>query len=1229
MEDNDDNNNKNPSKNFLGLGTPLNFFGTTGSHFLAIERTMQKILKHKEELEIDIQNIKSKKKSSPHDSDISMFEMRKSHLEVKIELLKEIQDACEKQLIKEADLRQKQDRKHLERQREIHRNGLDPSLVQEAALDKETWGRHRAEMQKKKDRQKKWEAERKKRRRLAVEAAEEVEDDDNNNNDNTYYDRNGNKKKKKTKRNSSSRSSNNNNNGKSKSRAVTTTSQTRAVRISRKTSSMLTDNNYTNSSSSETYKISTKYDDDGSDLNYQNRQKNQKRNFAALPGTDGAKAAAAIAVNNDNNNDNNNNEEEEEDQDVLIAGALRVPGDLYDKLFNYQQHCVGWMWNLHVQHVGGILGDEMGLGKTIQVIAFLAGLHHSNLFNSPTLILCPATVMVQWLQEIHKWYPPFRVWLLHPTSKTLNFNLSDEEMIDKAFEVGNIVITTYSTFRSRRRIFLNRPWGYVICDEGHKIRNPDADITICLKQIRTVHRLLLTGAPMQNNLKELWSLFDFVCPGRIGTLPLFEAQFIEPIRRGGYVNASRMHVQMAFRCATVLRDIMEPYLLRRLKEDVAKQLPKKIERVLFCKLTKIQRMYYSRYLESREVNEVLTGDRRSFKAITVLRKICNHVDLQDTHSDDITKEKIQYGQNWESSGKMIILDQVLTNWFKNGDKALIFSQTKQMLDIIEIYINQKGYNYLRMDGDTTIGKRSSLVDNFNDNENIFVFLLTTRVGGLGLNLIGANRVILFDPDWNPAVDVQARERVWRIGQKQNVTIYRLITSGTIEEKMYHRQIFKMFLANKILKDPRQKRFFKSQDLYELFTLAPEDASGAGTETGQIFGLGSEQLAIEDVSEDDDTSSSEEEADDDDGDDVFTTGVGGKRIKSILKKKKRGSSSSSSSGKNKKKNNGTGGDEDVMKALWNGSKLSSAFNHDVIDNNGAWNSKGAAVTTARAAVRFANTSRNALRQSRLDVMSDTRFAPTWTGRRGDRGGPTNGSSGSSSSSSSSSSSTQRFGNRQNRALLRAGNNRNPNNISSSTTTINGNSFSNGSHSIDATSRIIVNASQSSALTSNDLLSRFQSRQDDISMYEDELTDPGSLPNFIDPGRTRRGHHNNGGSNNNSSSGNGNMNMSNSSTSSRSTTRLVKTSVRKSIHRKKDGLGFMLGVKPSNEDKERRERMGELKIQLKKFLSEHVGRCSTELILARFSQYVDESEKKDFKKLLKNMAEVHDGFWHLKH
>ena len=467
-------------------------------------------------------------------------------MDVKLDLLRNIQDACEKQLVVEADQRREQDRLHMEKQREIHRNGLDPSLVKEAALDRESWGDHRAEIERKKERRKRWEADLERKRKRDREEAIEAEKKEN--------ETNGPKKKRRG-----------NDKGISKTRATTTTSRTRATRIARKRSAGSGAMDLNNSLGDST----VKYHDDGSDANFKNRQKKSTRSFEALPGTDGARAHSTRESGDTNDN------HEEEEEDVLVGGALRIPGDLYDKLFNYQQHCVGWMWDLHVKHVGGILGDEMGLGKTIQVIAFLSGLHHSGLHKRPTLILCPATVMVQWLQELHKWYPPFRVWLLHPTSNTLNLNFSHEEMIKKAFEVGDIVITTYSTFRSRRRIFLNKDWGYVICDEGHKIRNPDADITICLKQIRTVHRLLLTGAPMQNNLKELWSLFDFVCPGRMGTLPLFEAQFIEPIRRGGYANASRLHVQMAFRCATVLRDIMEPYLLRRLKEDVAKQLPKK------------------------------------------------------------------------------------------------------------------------------------------------------------------------------------------------------------------------------------------------------------------------------------------------------------------------------------------------------------------------------------------------------------------------------------------------------------------------------------------------------------------------------------------------------------------------------------------------------------------------------------------------------------------------------
>ena len=1145
---------------------------------------MKKLLKQQADLEKEVRRAKRRKKKEnvSDDTALSMFTVRKLHVDVKLDLLRNIQDACEKQLVVEADQRREQDRLHMEKQREIHRNGLDPSLVKEAALDRESWGDHRAEIERKKERRKRWEADLERKRKRDREEAIEAEKKEN--------ETNGPKKKRRG-----------NDKGISKTRATTTTSRTRATRIARKRSAGSGAMDLNNSLGDST----EKYHDDGSDANFKNRQKKSTRSFEALPGTDGARAHST----RENGDTNDNHEEEEED--VLVGGALRIPGDLYDKLFNYQQHCVGWMWDLHVKHVGGILGDEMGLGKTIQVIAFLSGLHHSGLHKRPTLILCPATVMVQWLQELHKWYPPFRVWLLHPTSNTLNLNFSHEEMVKKAFEVGDIVITTYSTFRSRRRIFLNKDWGYVICDEGHKIRNPDADITICLKQIRTVHRLLLTGAPMQNNLKELWSLFDFVCPGRMGTLPLFEAQFIEPIRRGGYANASRLHVQMAFRCATVLRDIMEPYLLRRLKEDVAKQLPKKIERVLFCKLTPLQREYYLRYLESREVNEVLKGERRSFKAITVLRKICNHVDLQDTHSDDITKEKIQYGQNWASSGKMIVLDQVLTQWFKNGDKALLFSQTKQMLDIIEMYVNQKGYNYLRMDGDTTISRRSNLVDNFNENENIFLFLLTTRVGGLGLNLIGANRVILFDPDWNPAVDVQARERVWRIGQTQNVTIYRLISTGTIEEKMYHRQIFKTFLANKILKDPRQKRFFKSQDLYELFTLAPEEPSGVGTETGQIFGAGSEQIKLEDVDED---GYNKKALMDDDPSASDTLNNSTNYMEGVEE-----DAENSTKAPSKSKDTG---DEDVMKALWNGSKLTSAFRHDIIDNNGNMTGSAAAVSAAQAAKRFAETSRNALRRSRLDVISgNSRFGPTWTGRRGDKGGPTGSES---NSTANDQGPTLRFGTRQNRSLMQRGTS-GSSSTTFSNTTINNGTSGNPIRGIDASSRIIVDTTQSTALSSTDLLSRFQSRFNESSIYSDASVDPNLLPNFVDPAGTQeRSRHMIRGGRGVSSVGI--SSLSNADTLPR--TNLQTTVERKEAQRRKDGLGFLLGGESSTAEEEKRKNLEAVSIELRAFLAANVGRCSTELILTTFNKYIDRSEAKGFKKILREMAEVHDGFWHLK-
>ncbi|XP_043991982.1 DNA excision repair protein ERCC-6 isoform X1 [Gambusia affinis] len=547
-------------------------------------------------------------------------------------------------------------------------------------------------------------------------------------------------------------------------------------------------------------------------------------------------------------------EELTDDSDAEFDEGFKVPGFLWKKLYKYQQTGVRWMWELHCQQAGGILGDEMGLGKTIQVISFLAGLSYSKLRTrgsnyryvglGPTLIVCPATVMHQWVKEFHTWWPPFRVAVLHETG---SFTSSKEKLIPEIAAGHGILITSYSAVRNLQDILQRYDWHYVILDEGHKIRNPNAGVTVACKQFRTPHRFILSGSPMQNNLKELWSLFDFVFPGKLGTLPVFMEQFSVPITMGGYSNASPVQVQTAFKCACVLRDTINPYLLRRMKDDVKANLslPDKNEQVLFCRLTEEQRQVYQSFLDSKEVYQILNGDMQVFSGLIALRKICNHPDLfsggprilRGIPEDQLTEEE-HFGF-WKRSGKLMVVESLLRLWFKQGHRVLLFTQSRQMLDILEVFVREKDYSYLKMDGTTAIASRQPLIARYNEDKSIFIFLLTTKVGGLGVNLTGANRVIIYDPDWNPSTDTQARERAWRIGQKQQVTIYRLLTAGTIEEKIYHRQIFKQFLTNRVLKDPKQRRFFKSNDIYELFTLADPDGT-QGTETSAIFaGTGSD------------------------------------------------------------------------------------------------------------------------------------------------------------------------------------------------------------------------------------------------------------------------------------------------------------------------------------------------------------------------------------------------------
>ncbi|KAJ3128979.1 hypothetical protein HK101_005308, partial [Irineochytrium annulatum] len=408
-------------------------------------------------------------------------------------------------------------------------------------------------------------------------------------------------------------------------------------------------------------------------------------------------------------------------------------------------------------------------------------------------------------------------------------------IVDRVVAKGHVIITTYEGVRVHKKALIPVRWGYCVLDEGHKIRNADASITLACKMVKTPHRIILSGTPIQNNLKELWSLYDFAYPGRLGTLPVFVSQFEIPIRLGAYSNATNLQVQTAHRCAQVLRDLISPYLLRRMKSDVASDLPKKTEQVLFCRLSSTQRDLYERFLDSRDCRQILEGRKNALAGIDTLRKICNHPDLvyrlEDQHKPD-------YG-DLARSGKLQVVRALLASWSKQGHRTLVFCQTRQMQDILERMVRDEGWRYFRMDGNTQIRNRIGMVDEFNADKSIPVFILTTKVGGLGINLTGANRVIIFDPDWNPSTDVQARERAWRLGQTRDVHVYRLMMSGTIEEKIYHRQIYKQFLTDKILQDASSgnapqggRRFFDSGRLFDLFKLG--DAAGTGTETGSMF-----------------------------------------------------------------------------------------------------------------------------------------------------------------------------------------------------------------------------------------------------------------------------------------------------------------------------------------------------------------------------------------------------------
>ncbi|KAF4950583.1 hypothetical protein FSARC_13151 [Fusarium sarcochroum] len=533
--------------------------------------------------------------------------------------------------------------------------------------------------------------------------------------------------------------------------------------------------------------------------------------------------------------------------DHEFGDGLKLPGDIHPSLFGYQKTGVQWLAELYKQNVGGIVGDEMGLGKTVQLIAFIAALHYSKKLRRPVIVVAPATLLRQWVSEFHRWWPPLRVAILHSSgSGMMNPKFEDDydldhyqplatksekaarKIVNGVAKSGHVLVTTYTGLQTYAETLLPVQWDYAVLDEGHKIRNPNAEITVTCKELNTPNRVILSGTPVQNNLTELWSLFDFIYPMRLGTLVNFRAQFEIPIRQGGYANASNLQVMTAEKCAEALKETIGEYLLQRLKVDVAADLPEKTEQVLFCKLTDGQRKAYETFLKSDEVSAILSRRRQSLYGIDILRKICNHPDLLDKSLGK--KAGYDFGNPKLSAKLQLTKDLLQKVMIPNGHKTLLFSQGKQMLNIIEKCIRECGITHVRMDGETPVDQRQPMIDRFNESPDIHVFLMTTRTGGLGTNLTGADRIIIFDPDWNPSTDLQARERAWRLGQKKPVKIYRLMTEGTIEEKIYHRQIFKQFMTNKVLKDPKQRSSYDLSDLYDLFNFnTGEDASASRSE----------------------------------------------------------------------------------------------------------------------------------------------------------------------------------------------------------------------------------------------------------------------------------------------------------------------------------------------------------------------------------------------------------------
>ncbi|KAK9455851.1 P-loop containing nucleoside triphosphate hydrolase protein [Dipodascopsis uninucleata] len=559
-------------------------------------------------------------------------------------------------------------------------------------------------------------------------------------------------------------------------------------------------------------------------------------------------------------------------EDVLLKthdGALggKIPGAIACWLRGYQVEGVKKMYEKFSEQKGMILGDDMGLGKTVQVCAFLASLygktgdmrdkwrmrlmrtHKGSDWYPKTLIICPGTLLSNWRRELQTW----GWWVVEEF-----YGKSKEDALTTA-KAGRleIMLTTYATYMNCEAELNLVEWDCCIADECQIFKSPSSRITKVMNKVNCLCRIGLTGTAIQNCYEDVWSLLHWANPGSVGSLQSWIKNVSKPLRTGQAHNCTSEELALGRTTATnLVRNILPKYFLRRTKKLIADQLPKKNDMIVFCPLSDIQRKVYEKYV-SVALEGLGTGDKHDnnssesrehfFSVCINCIKIANHLayliprNEQDSAQRERQMEilKTCIPVEWESlvnqrplinysnpelCGKWPVLSGLLKHFKRNGDKVIIFSYSSRILKMLESLIAMRGdYSYCYLDGAMSYLDRQRQVDKFNTDPGQFIFLVSTKAGGTGLNIVSANRVVIWDPNWNPTHDLQAQDRAYRLGQRRNVEVYRLVSEGTVEEIIYARQVYKQQQANIVYNATAERRFFNG-------------VMGEAEKKGELFGI---------------------------------------------------------------------------------------------------------------------------------------------------------------------------------------------------------------------------------------------------------------------------------------------------------------------------------------------------------------------------------------------------------